>query len=68
MQYLGQKRGQLGLRHTAAQRGLRRARFAQALEKRVTESVDVIRHSTASHLLRAGVDINTVRISADRDR
>src|SRR6185312_16488031 len=31
------KRGQLGLGHTAAQRGLRGACFAQALEKRVTE-------------------------------
>jgi hypothetical protein len=37
-----QKMGQFGLRHTTAQRGLRGACFAQALEKRVTESVDVI--------------------------
>ena len=42
MQCSEQKRGQLGLRHTAAQRGLRSACFAQALEQRLTESVDVI--------------------------
>jgi len=35
-------KGQLGLRHTTAQRGLRRACFAQALEERSTEIVDVI--------------------------
>src|SRR5262245_13101592 len=42
MQYSMQKRGQFGLRHTAAQGCLRGTCVAQALEHRATEVVDVI--------------------------
>ena len=67
MQWSEQKRGQLGLRHTPAQRGLRGTCFAQALEQRLTESVDVIGSAVGQGVFDGvpgsfdGVELGSVR-------
>jgi len=61
------KRGQLRLGHTPAQSGLRGACFAQALEKRLTESVDVIGSAVGQGMFDGvpgsfdGVELGSVR-------